>query len=119
MWRRIALSSIDKRPIGRCQLRDSPELFIALYWIALLPVRSQCNMNFTQHLLPWLGSLVFLTPAIAETATGFTGLQRDVVFSDYSPLANSAELLHRLLSPLNAVQVSKKLAHSAVALRNE
>jgi pimeloyl-ACP methyl ester carboxylesterase len=46
-------------------------------------------------------------------------LQSDVVFSDYSPLSSSTELLHRLLSPLNAVQLTKKLAHSPVALRDQ
>jgi pimeloyl-ACP methyl ester carboxylesterase len=57
--------------------------------------------------------------AIGDTVSGFTGLQSEVVFSDYSPLSSSAELLHRLLSPLNAVQLAKSLAHSAVALRDQ
>jgi pimeloyl-ACP methyl ester carboxylesterase len=57
--------------------------------------------------------------AIGDTEAGFTGLQNDVVFSDYSPRSSSAELLRRLLSPLNAVQVGKRLAHSAVALRDQ
>jgi pimeloyl-ACP methyl ester carboxylesterase len=72
-----------------------------------------------QLLLPWLGVMIFMMPAIADTVTEFTGLQSDVVFSDYSPLSSSAELLRRLLSPLNAVQVSKKSARSAVALRDQ
>jgi hypothetical protein len=58
-------------------------------------------------------------PAIGDTVAGFTGVQSDVVFSDYSPLSSSAELLHRLLSPLSAAQVADKLAHSAVALRDQ
>jgi len=41
------------------------------------------------------------------------------VFSDYSVLSSSAELLHRLVSPLNAVRAGKRLAHSAVALRDQ
>jgi pimeloyl-ACP methyl ester carboxylesterase len=61
--------------------------------------------------------MIFLGPAIADTETAVTGLQSDVVLSDYTPLASSAELLRRLLSPLNSLQVSTKLAHSAVALR--
>jgi len=60
-----------------------------------------------------------LAPAISGTAAEFTGLRSDVVFSDYSPLSRSEELLHRLLSPLNADQASKRLAHSAVALRDQ
>jgi pimeloyl-ACP methyl ester carboxylesterase len=59
------------------------------------------------------------TPAIADTDAEFTGLHSDVVFSDYSSLSRSAELQHRLLSPLHADQVSKRLAHSAVALRDQ
>ena len=63
---------------------------------------------------------VFLTAsAISDTAAEFTGLRSDVVFSDYFPLSRSAELLHRLLSPLNADRAGKKLAHSAVALRDQ
>jgi dienelactone hydrolase len=69
-------------------------------------------------LLPFF-SLIFAAPAISDTAAGFTGLRTDVVFSDYSPLSRSTELLHRLLSPLNADQASKRLAHSAVALRDQ
>jgi pimeloyl-ACP methyl ester carboxylesterase len=56
---------------------------------------------------------------MGDTVAGLTGLQSDVVFSDYSPLSSSTELLHRLLSPLNAVQIAKRLAHSAVALRDQ
>jgi pimeloyl-ACP methyl ester carboxylesterase len=63
--------------------------------------------------------MIFLSPAIADTETAAAGLQSDVVFSDYTPLSSSAELLRRLLSPLNALQVGKKLAHSAVALRDQ
>jgi hypothetical protein len=73
----------------------------------------------TQRLLLWLGVIMIPMPAIGDTVAGFTGLQSDVVFSDYSPLSSSTELLHRLLSPLSAVQVGKKLAHSAVALRDQ
>jgi pimeloyl-ACP methyl ester carboxylesterase len=69
--------------------------------------------------LPWLTAIIFLQPAIADTETAVTGLQSDVVLSDYTPLASSAELLRRLLSPLNALQVNTKLAHSAVALRDQ
>ena len=99
----------------------SIEGFLQRYYIGMRCSQSisQCNMVLTPHFWPWLSVLIFLTPASAQIPTSFTGLQRDVVFSDYSPLANSAQLLHRLLSPLNAVRVSQKLAHSAVTLRNE
>jgi pimeloyl-ACP methyl ester carboxylesterase len=76
-------------------------------------------MTSIQRLLLWLGVMVLPIPAIADTVAGFTGLQSDVVFSDYSQLSSSAELLYRLLSPLNAVQVRERLSHSAVALRDQ
>jgi pimeloyl-ACP methyl ester carboxylesterase len=76
-------------------------------------------MTSIQRLLLWLGVMVLPIPAIADTVAGFTGLQSDVVFSDYSQLSSSTELLHRLLSPLNAVQVRERLSHSAVALRDQ
>jgi pimeloyl-ACP methyl ester carboxylesterase len=76
-------------------------------------------MTFTQRLLLCLGVITMPPPVIGDTVAGFTGLQNDVVFSDYSALSSSAELLHRLLSPLNAVRARKTLAHSAVALRDQ
>jgi len=76
-------------------------------------------MTLTQRLLLWLGVVVLPIPATGDTGAEFTGLQSDVVFSDYTPLSSSAELVHRLLSPLNAVQVGKRLAHSAVGLRDQ
>jgi pimeloyl-ACP methyl ester carboxylesterase len=76
-------------------------------------------MTFTQRLLPWLGLIISPMPSMGDTVAEFTGLQNDVVFSDYSPLSSSAELLHRLLTPLSALQVGKRLAHSTVALRDQ
>jgi predicted esterase len=76
-------------------------------------------MTKIQRLLLWLGVAISSMPAIGDTVAGFTGLQSDVVFSDYSPLSGSAELVHRLLSPLNAVRAGRSLAHSAVALRDQ
>jgi pimeloyl-ACP methyl ester carboxylesterase len=76
-------------------------------------------MTKTRHLLLWLGVMIFPTPAMGDTVAGFTGLQSEVVFSDYSSRSSSAELLHRLLSPLSAVRVGKTLAHSTAALREQ
>ncbi len=54
-----------------------------------------------------------LTPCFA-VASGLpaSGLQSDVVFTEYTPLTRSDELRHRLLSPLNALRVSRELAQS-------
>jgi pimeloyl-ACP methyl ester carboxylesterase len=77
------------------------------------------TVTFTQRLLPLSWGLIFTASAIADTAGEFTGLRSDVVFSDYFPLSSSAELQHRLISPLNSDQVSKRLSHSAVVLRDQ
>jgi hypothetical protein len=77
------------------------------------------TMTRIQRLLLWLAVTILPMPAIGDTVAGFTGLQSDVVFTDYSPLSSSAELMHRFLSPLNAMRAEKRLAHSAVALRDQ
>ena len=62
--------------------------------------------------LPWL--------AVADGAGApASGLQRGVVFTEYSPLARSGELLRRLLSPLNALRVRRELAQSKQGLREQ
>src|SRR4029077_9006607 len=55
----------------------------------------------------------------AEPEANAPGLHRDVVFSEYSPLASSAELMRRLLSPLAAWQVKESVAHGGEALREQ
>jgi dienelactone hydrolase len=76
-------------------------------------------VTLNQRLLQLSWLIIFTTSAIGDSAAEFTGLQSGVVFSDYAPLSSSAELLHRLLSPLNAAEVRKRLAQSAVALRDQ
>ena len=65
---------------------------------------------------------VWIVPWFAiATSSGLpaSGLQRDVVFTEYSPLTRSDELRRRLLSPLNALRVSRKLAQSGQVLRGQ
>jgi dienelactone hydrolase len=57
--------------------------------------------------------------AAADMPVGSTGLQKDVVFTDYSPLSRSMELARRLLSPLNAMRVNQELARSGQAAREQ
>jgi hypothetical protein len=76
-------------------------------------------MTITPRLLLWLGVCVSPMAVIGGDVAGFTGYRGDVVFTDYTPLTSSAQLLHRLLSPLNAVRAGERLAHSAVALRDQ
>jgi pimeloyl-ACP methyl ester carboxylesterase len=84
-----------------------------------MPAMDFLPVTLTQRLLLLSWVAMVTAPAIADTDAEVSGLHSDVVFSDYSSLSRSAELQHRLLSPLNADQVSKRLAHSAVALRDQ
>ena len=65
--------------------------------------------------------VILLIPlaAAAGDAPAATGLQRDVVFTDYSPLSRSAELIRRLLSPLNALRVNQMSAQPGHAMREQ
>jgi hypothetical protein len=66
-----------------------------------------------ERYLPIFIALVMpLLAASADMPVGSTGLQKDVVFTDYSPLSRSMELARRLLSPLNAMRVNQELARS-------
>ena len=59
-------------------------------------------------------ALAAALPGTAATPT--TGPQRETVFTDYSPLSASTELVRRLLSPLAAAQVQSMLARSTERL---
>jgi len=62
------------------------------------------------------------TPPLAfagDTQLGEIGLQRDVVFTDYSPLSSNTELAQRLLSPLYAAGVHRELVQSGQTLREQ
>jgi dienelactone hydrolase len=60
---------------------------------------------------PWLAALAMvMMPLIAgaqETAAPVTGLQRNVLFTEYSPLSSSVELVHRTLSPLVNIEIAR------------
>jgi hypothetical protein len=56
-----------------------------------------------------LATVLSVAPGPTRAAPAPTGLQKDVVFSDYSPLSASTELLRRLVSPRTAAQA---LAHA-------
>jgi pimeloyl-ACP methyl ester carboxylesterase len=48
-----------------------------------------------------------------------TGLQSDVGFTEYTPLSGAAEVTRRLMSPLNALRVSRTLQRSGKTLRDQ
>ena len=75
-----------------------------------------------------LPALAFIAPcgcepliaAPAEPATpAAVGLQTEVVFSEYSPLSASSEVVRRLLTPLAAAQVRRALERSGEGLREQ
>lgn len=59
----------------------------------------------------WLATLAISTMPFVVTAQEApdpgTGLQRNVIFSEYTPLSGSVELVHRTLSPLANVQIAR------------
>jgi hypothetical protein len=57
--------------------------------------------------------------AAAAPAQGPTGLQHDVVFSDYSQLASVSEVLRRTLSPLDDLKVQEELTRSGRTLEGQ
>jgi dienelactone hydrolase len=66
----------------------------------------------------WLALLATVMPALSgsaqETADSVTGLQRNVVFSDYFPLSGTAELTHRTLSPLVNMEIARATRNAAL-----
>jgi poly(3-hydroxybutyrate) depolymerase len=56
---------------------------------------------------------VALVASLCEAQAAPTGLQADVVFSEYTPLSESSELVRRVLSPLAAAHLEGVLAHSS------
>jgi pimeloyl-ACP methyl ester carboxylesterase len=62
--------------------------------------------------------MALLAPSAASAPPpGRSGLQRGVAFSAYSPLSSSTELVRRLLSPLNVLQIRRELARTHRTLR--
>lgn len=58
-------------------------------------------------------------PVIAAPPDTPSGLQNHVVFSEYSPLSRSVEVVHRLLTPLNARLVVQAAAQPGKHLREQ
>jgi pimeloyl-ACP methyl ester carboxylesterase len=48
-----------------------------------------------------------------------TGLNRDVVFTDYTPLSGNAEIIRRMLSPLAAAQIPAALSRAGTRLSDQ
>ncbi len=66
-----------------------------------------------------LAGLIVTALMLCGAGPSPTGLQRDVVFSQAAPLASSAELVRRLLSPLAAERVRAAIAASGKVLNEQ
>lgn len=60
-----------------------------------------------------------LIGALCATAAAATAPQRQLVFSEYSPLSSSGEIARRLLSPLANLEISKFAAKSALSVQGQ
>jgi pimeloyl-ACP methyl ester carboxylesterase len=56
---------------------------------------------------------------VANTQTVTAGLQNGVVFTEYSALSTSSELVRRLFSPLTALRVNQEAARTGKTLRGQ
>jgi hypothetical protein len=72
-----------------------------------------------QRLCPALAVLIVTAFTTVRAAQPPTGLSEGVVFTDYTPLATSSTLVHRLLSPLAAREVAASLVRSGEKLLEE
>lgn len=63
-------------------------------------------------------TLCMTNPAFAQDfAAPISGLQRDVVFTEYTPLSRSVEVARRILSPLANVELGRASAKTALRLQ--
>jgi hypothetical protein len=63
-------------------------------------------------------SISFVAQA-AELPAAATGIQHDVIFTQYSSMSRGMEITRRLLSPLANAEVARVLARSAAGLREQ
>jgi pimeloyl-ACP methyl ester carboxylesterase len=70
--------------------------------------------------LPALAAfLISLSASAGETPAGGGGFQREVTFGEYTPLSRSAEVIRRMLSPLEGDEMARVSADSHLALREQ
>lgn len=81
-----------------------------------VPIRTETKM-IAHYMFLLVVLLVPLAADSGEPASVATGLQREVVFTDYSTLSRSTELVRRLLSPLNAMRVNLMSKRPGLSLR--
>src|SRR5690349_5950396 len=85
--------------------------------------RKRVMDNAVQRISRWalpLGTAVaalLIQPAGAQA--GASGLRDEVVFTEYTPLSSTAELVRRLLSPLTALHLSQEAERTGRTLRGQ
>jgi hypothetical protein len=78
------------------------------------------SVTATAGCLLWLaiaGSSGAVYAAVAQA--GAAGLHKDAVFTDYSPLSGSSEIVRRMLTPWNALRVMQESAREGKVLRDQ
>lgn len=75
-------------------------------------------MTWRALLSPLLGLASFVAIA-GDAPDSKTGLQQDVVFDQYTDAATSSQLIHRLLSPLNAQRIRQQAAATGITIREQ
>src|SRR5262249_46595091 len=57
-----------------------------------------------------------LAPSVASAADGMAGLQENMHFAQYGALAQSAEVLRRVFTPLTGASINRDLARAGKSL---
>jgi pimeloyl-ACP methyl ester carboxylesterase len=69
--------------------------------------------------LPFGAVVVALLVRPANAQTVVSGLRDEVVFTEYSPLSSTAELVRRLSSPLTALRLNQEAVHAGETLNGQ
>ena len=85
------------------------------------PAQHRCYLVqvIERRLLMFTTLVMPLLAGAGDMPVGNTGLQKNVVFTEYSALSSGTELARRLLSPLTAMRVSQELLRSGQAAREQ
>ena len=98
------------RPLQACSGRS---------YDAAMSARISDARPFLASLLLVSAALLPLFAAAGDAAAPASGLRDDLVFNDYTPLSGGSELIRRILSPLNALNLQRQLARSGQSMREQ
>ena len=78
-----------------------------------LVCRARLRVGWAAGAVLLWGILSTVVAALTQESTSpVTGLQRDVIFTEYTPLSGNLELAHRTLSPLTNIEIKKASENS-------